>query len=375
MNSKIKKKKIVDILFVILLSILSVLVLKKGPLYNWDIIPYMASVKSIENNDFHVISKDIYTELESKVGSDYFQELVSGSEYRQSIHDNPEALKEQLAYYDSKAIYNYINYIFYKVGFELSTATIVINYICYFLIGITLYLFLSIYLNNIISSALTIGVMMSEQVIQLARYSTPDALSTLVILLIVFLIQKGKSLNLIHILLGVSILIRPDNILFVFMISAYLFLIQRSNWKELLVVDVILLLIYVISGQLFNHSGWSTLYYHAFIERIIYPISAPKYIDFDMYLSTLSKLRLDLYSYLLILVGLAIQLISNFISKIRWSNEERLLYMIVGLMIVKALIFPINEERFFIGLDLIVLALISNNLMSIYSTIKKRNKV
>ena len=196
-----KKNNIINLLFLILLTILSILVINKGPLYNWDIIPYMTIVKSIENDNIQTISDDIYTELKSKVSEDYYNELVAGNDYRKYIYEHPDALKEQLSFYESKVLYNYINYFFYKCGLELSTATVIINYICYLLIGVTFYILLSIYIERWISLLLTIGIMMTEQVIQLARYSTPDALSTLVLLLVLYFILMKRSLNFIYILL------------------------------------------------------------------------------------------------------------------------------------------------------------------------------
>ena len=344
----------------------------KGPLYNWDIVPYMAIVKNVDENNFEKVSISVYNELENKLTNDDYDKLTKSSKYRKDMFNNHYALEEQISFYRLKVIYNITSYICNRIGFDLSNATVVPNYISYFLIGILFFYFLSTFVNSTISLIVTIGIMATEQVIQLARLSTPDALSTLVILFTVYCIYNKKSVLLIYTLLLLSVMIRPDNILFVPLMSIYFYFTRSGKFRQIIIFSSLIIIIYVSSELVFPHPGWETLFYHAFVERVTYPVSNPQSISLEMYVNVISQMNFKLYSFGVILIALIIQSAKQIVLK-SWSNGDLLFYLLFAWVILKRIIFPINDERFYISIVLIFIIFMIKNLNDII--IHKKSKL
>src|SRR5260370_16437548 len=77
----------------------------RHPIYNWDLIGYVAAVAAIDHHGPQVIHRATFEELERSLPADRLQELKHGGAYRQSVFENPKYLVQQIPFYSLKPTY------------------------------------------------------------------------------------------------------------------------------------------------------------------------------------------------------------------------------------------------------------------------------
>ena len=119
--------------------------------YNVDIEAYMGLLYKTDSPEMDIkdIHQKVFKELEEKrpgmFESDLSHEEIAIGEntYYKNLSENPKAYEEELQLFSVKPFYNFINFSFFKIGFEASTSTFLISIISYVLILILIlqYLF------------------------------------------------------------------------------------------------------------------------------------------------------------------------------------------------------------------------------------------
>ena len=195
------KNKLISIVFVLLLLGITILYGSK-PEYNWDTIPYMASTLKIDNSNSKQIHKQVYNIVRTELTEEDFKRLTSGNEYRKQMEINTVAFMEQIPFYNIKFVYVYLIYFFYIIGFSLSFSTVLPSIISIFLIGLLLLFTLNYVFRIEYAALLSIFIILLTPMRHLARYSTPDALSSLALLLVVIAFIKNKYLLLLSMIIN-----------------------------------------------------------------------------------------------------------------------------------------------------------------------------
>src|SRR5690349_13748737 len=152
----------------------------KRPLYNWDMLPYSALVMKMDGYDAKKAFAYAYESAKQNIPSGPYHLLTdSTNAYRYNLANNPGAFNEQLPFYVVKPLYTSLAYLAYKSGFSLPQATLVPSFISYLLICLLFFHWLSRYLPWPASFFVSLLIMISSPLIEIAKLSTPDCLSAL----------------------------------------------------------------------------------------------------------------------------------------------------------------------------------------------------
>jgi len=177
----------------------------KRPYYNWDMLPYMALALKMDHADSNMVHKMTFSIAKADIPTVDYGYLTSG-EYRKKMADSTADFYSQLPFYVVKPFYIWMVYLFYKLGFSLPLSTVLPSILSYLLIGLILLSWLKKYLSTSFAFPAALLIMYSVFMVSMARLSTPDALSSLLLFSAMYLIIEMGSLTGIFLLMWLSIL-------------------------------------------------------------------------------------------------------------------------------------------------------------------------
>lgn len=330
------------------------------PYYNMDMLAYMAIVQEMEGEATpEQIHQQTYALTKETVSPEQFKDLTEGTDYRRHLWQNAASFDEQLAFYVIKPLYLGSAFSFYKSGVDLLFATILPSLISYFCIGLLL-LFWSdkIFRSPWLSTWFSIFIITSVPFVTLGKTSAPDAMSTLFILLGSFLFIEKTSLWRSSFFFILAIGTRPDYIILVFMI----FLIpllgkwhKKASYIHLGICLLLFFLAYYVPTLFLEDVAWPTLFHHAFIERVLYPLSVPPTLEASAYLKVLldnlvpqtffARSQLMFIVFFAGLIWWKRLRVMDF-NVLGWSFNETFMLIIILTLGIRFLLFPAFLDRF-----------------------------
>ncbi len=341
----------------LILGIYALAVSAYKPLHNWDMIMYIAVAKSYEEPDIKSLHTFTYRALQNSVSKAEYITLVQEGKYRQAIHTDPSAFKEQLPFYQIRPLYTGAIYLLYKTGIDIGFATHIISGIAVAMALVPLYLMSSSILGHPFSYAIPFFVLIFGAT-DLARYSTPDGMAFLAIILSAYLYLKHRILLLL-IFLPIMVCIRTDLILYTAPLLFVIFASHREFRKKVTVSLLMLFFLYYTIGALAKNRGWSTIFYFTLVELLTHPLSMPPTLTVHHYLHALFKGAKGIPSNSnLVLYGLIS--VYHLTAIINRAKTASLFYVlrspaaslsIVSVIFVVShfLLFPVAWNRFFLG--------------------------
>jgi hypothetical protein len=368
MNKQITSVKTDLIFFVISSIFLSLWIAIIGynyPFYNWDLLPYVASALSYEIDNITELHKTTYEIVSISIPKELAASLDSGT-YLKHMFNNPVDFYSQLNFYKVKPLYIFLILFFYKLGVPIVGATLLISTISVILASIIVYYWIARYINIYLAFGITVLIILESRLADLARVSTPDAFSALIIIISLYLLIEKKALKVAMALLVSSILIRSNNIIFVSMFTLYYIYIDFITKKKLKlcyahIILIISLLIYLLINILVQPYGWWVLFYHSFVEEINNPNVFSLPFNLNLYLDVLQSSAkslfvggLSLASVLFCFMLISFFALNNMNKYIR--DYKFLIYIIYINFILYFLLFPGVEhwDRFFTPFYIIV---------------------
>ena len=351
-------RKALYIFYFLFLSIITIFISIK-PYYGLDMLPYMAIVLKMDGKESaEQAHNSVYVDLRQEANPSQYLDLAEGSDYRKALFSDAVAFDEQLSFYVVKPLYLGFSYLFYKMGAGLLFSTVLPSLLAYFVIG----LFLLIWIDKILPNPwLTVWLCMAiityEPFVELGKTAIPDGLSTMFLLIGCFLFVEKKQLWGSTALFVLAILTRPDNIILVFLILSLAFVRQ---WYQKVPVSTLLLCFSVCFGayfipKLFLEGGaWSVLFYHTFIDRVLYPLSDPPQLSLAEYVAVITKNMVHSTYFarthlLLVLLFAGVTLRSKFtltsVTK-NWTFQQTFMLVLVVALIIRFFLFPFFLERF-----------------------------
>lgn len=338
--------------------------------YNADMEAYMGLVYKINDPEMPIteIHKKVFDELKQKK-SRIFEENVNKKEealgentYYHIISQNPRAFAEELNFFSVKPVYNFINSVFYKIGFSVSTSTFLISIVSYVLILLFTFFYLQkIVKSNYVAFFITILLSLFKPLLDASRHATPDVLSCLLLLLSFYYFVSRRNLFIATIFAMFTILTRPEYYIFYSFLWVLIVLYKRKfhqKSKELIFCFFYLSLSFVLI-QLFSQIPWSVLFVNQFIKVQLYPVSNPDLLSFSEYILFIkSKLLIEFNnSYFPLLLIFAI---TSVFSKFSLKSENFVFFLLFFIIIylvvfIRFLIFPILVNRMMIGFYLVII--------------------
>ncbi|MDQ0594400.1 uncharacterized membrane protein (UPF0136 family) [Chryseobacterium ginsenosidimutans] len=365
-----KSKVLVKILLSVYLCMMSYY-LYTHQYYNVDIEAYMGLVYKANFPDMKIedIHKKVYDELKEKkpevgeINTERKEEAVGDNSYYKNLSENPKMYKEELQLFTVKPLYNFINSIFFKLGFKASTSTFLITIISYVLIVILIFIFLlQILKNNYLALVLTILISLFKPLLDASRHATPDGLSTLLLLLSFYYAVMKKNIFIATVFGILCILTRPEYFIFYSFLLLLLYIFKADfgfKTKEITFSFIYFALTFGII-QYFNQIPWSVLFMNQFTKVQLYPISNPDSFNFYEYLACVKgKVLLEFntsYFPLLLIFIIIILDYKLLISRNRKSLIFLSLYLAVYLSVsLRFMMFPSLVNRMMVGFYLIII--------------------
>jgi hypothetical protein len=325
------------------------------PFLNPDMVYYIAAAKSFEERDLESLHSFTYNELRNSVPDAVYQDLTqAGGRHVRST--DPYAFKEIMPFYQIRPVYTGLIYLFYKTGINIVFATHVISGIAVVVAVAFLYLMsVSFLVKPLIYAVPPLALIFN--VLDLAKYSTPDALAFLAVILSAYLYLK-KRIALLLILLPIMLGIRTDLILFTIPLLLFFVFERSTRWKAALLI-FISVAIYHSIGAYWENPGWSTIFYITLVlvPGVASPISMIPTLTASVYFYALfrgtSRLVFNESFILYILVAASsLYVIKNHAKTtsvvIAFKSSSAVLAVVCLVFVVSHfLAFPVAWDRFF----------------------------
>ncbi len=245
------------------------------PEYTTDGFSYMANAVAMKGESIQVIHDSVYREAMAGIPRPIFDHLtgndptepVSQSRSFQERARDAYRFAEFLPCFAIRPIFNELIYVLhYKLGIGLLKASVLIPVVSYWLMGWMILAWIWRYAARPWAALIAILLLLSPPLWDLARSTTPDALSTLILLAAMFLLLEKRRLLPGLILLMASVYVRTDNVLIVLAVLAYLYV---AGYGLRASQAVVLSAVAVASVFVINHFagdyGARMLYYRSFV--------------------------------------------------------------------------------------------------------------
>jgi hypothetical protein len=337
----------------------------KRPAYNWDILPYMGVILSYDKVEPNTIHSNVYAIAKEQIPPAFYNLLIDPSSgYRKNAEQSPEAFRLQLPFYLVKPLYTGISYLFYKAGASLPLSTVWPSVISYFFIALLLFGWLKKYWPVLYAFTGSTLIMFSPPLLSVAKLSTPDALSGLLVFAAVYLAVEKKSLLLTFTFLLLAVFARLDNIIpAIFLLATLVF---SNNWGNKIPAGRVLLLLAVMMLSYFTIShnvssfGWSLFYYPTFVKQLNPSYNINNAFIFKDYLALAkSQFMTGLYfSFASLFFFLVLLLLSDrSLPGFSWLTIEQTFSLVfILIMVTRFVLQPLIADRLYIPYYLAIIA-------------------
>lgn len=247
------------------------------PYYNWDMVAYIGAVYARSHSDVQTVHSLAYDEVKRHSPAFRYailigQESPNQNPWRTVLADNPRAFTQFLPAFQVKPAYPLLMSALKMTGMDLVTASVVLSKVAYWLIGLLVFYWLSLYLRPWAACLCAVPIMLTPPAANLACLSSPDALSTLVTLAVLFLLTERASMYRAALLLALlALLVRHNNLLLLFL-SAVLITWRTPKLRiTTLTCCTGGLAIFLAMKNIYGNFGWETFFYHSAVEKLIFP--------------------------------------------------------------------------------------------------------
>jgi hypothetical protein len=359
------KNKILLSLYVTAIFLAGLYAFKK-PLYNWDMIAYMAITVGYDHPDPNYIHDTVYNIVKQQLPGPVFSQLTDGGiEYRKRMAGKSDEFYRQMPFYSVKPLYTGLIYIFYKTGIPLIQATVLPSLMGYLLIGLLLISWIKRYLELPIAMAFCLLIMFSAPMWEIARSSTPDCLSTFLLLSALYCILEIKSLLLAFIWMILSIMGRLDNVITAFFIISLITFSKKSGFKIpvnkyfLMLLTIAICCLCVVWNT--HRFGWSVLYYPTFLKSLNSSYTFQPQFHLGSYMAlAISQIMTGLFfSHLILFMALAVLAFKGK-SSISFRNldfEQMFLCTLIVIVFARFILQPVVSDRLYSAFYLAILIL------------------
>lgn len=336
------------------------------PLYDIDMLAYMANVAALETSSPRAIHAAVYGELPAHVPEGTIAHILGkdssapDSVSRRDRARNPDHFVEFLPCFAIRPLYIELLHIFRLLGFDLVQVTILGSVLPYLALAALIFIWSSRYVGTLFGSLFAFLLAITPQILSLARYSGPDCLSTFWTCLALYLIFERRRLALGLVFLLSSVYIRTDNVLLALLVIAYLSLrtndIPRTQelekWKAAILGIVAVVSVYAINHFAGDY-GWRMLYYRGFIAP---PLAPGEFVAQFSFADYKQALRSGFSA--LVNSSFTPYLLLGTIGFFPRSKEAfgKVFLLTATFSAIHFLIFPLVEDRYF-GLYYLVMGL------------------
>ncbi|HME32899.1 MAG TPA: hypothetical protein VKG65_09130 [Terriglobales bacterium] len=323
------------------------------PAYNSDEFQYMANAVAMHGAHPPEIHDTVYGEARAHIPRNILDHLLgkdpvetAQSRSYQERAANPYRFAQFLPCFAVRPLFNETVYVLhYWLGVGLLRATVFIPVFSYWIMGALLWAWISRYVVAPWAAVVSLLLMLTPPIWDLARWPLPDGLSCLILLLALYLILEQNRIVLGMTVLLASVYVRTDNMLLVLTVLGYLSVLNHTIEKP---KAAVLAAVAVGSVFLINHFagdyGAKLLYYRAFVSTPMAPGELVPQVGWHDYLRGFRAGMVGIVHGNFIVFGL--------MGLLGWLKRPSraisgLAIVTVVYSVVRFLIFPLADERYF----------------------------
>lgn len=324
----------------------------RAPFWNWDMLPYLAAVQELDGVPIPAAHDSAYSEAERRLPHQVYDQLVDvHNDYRSALRTDRQAFADQLPFYWIKPLYIGTAWTAWKCGATLARATVWPSFLGFLLTGIALYLLLRRELPLGAAALITAVFAALPCVNESAALSTPDALSTGLLLLAVIQLTTDRAVAGL-VLLTLSITARADNGI----IAALLLIARpwyappyRSSALWLIAGGILLAITYVLVDRLGCAHGWCVRPAAAFMPRSLHPGAEVVDLTWNTYVQAFNKGMNTLpYTWVREFVVLLVSAVVLTVMARRrepMSHTWRIMTVFTAAVVIRYVFFPVPDDR------------------------------
>lgn len=345
------RKRIFDFIFVAV-SLMLVMYTARKPIYNWDMIAYMGVVEEYSEHNIQKVHDIVYYTLQKEVPTDVYSGLTNDKDDRRQCLVDANVFYQELSFFRAKPLYTGLVFLLHKLGCPFVLSTLIPSIISSFFFLLICYIWLCTYLKKEIAAIFALLLAQLPIFSELIRYSTPDALSNVLLLLSLYLIATDKKKHWLILALLLSLFARIDNFIFVFAALFFVYLkdVRKRRYPLLAGIAIAGAGVFIIPMLFGNSFDWFTKF--AFLFSVSDYAAHWKAVLFD--------LRQPLYILLII--------ISYFLLKSDDRKTTLIVKIILSTLAIRLVLFPSVQERFFAAYEFAIAILFIGYMSSRYKT-------
>lgn len=248
--------RVINFLSVVLYFAVICIILAKcytKPSYNWDMLAYGAIILGGDNTEREAVHAKIYGIAKQQIPEAPFRMLVDTThQLRKEVLRSSEKFHQFLSYFRVKPLYTGLAGFLYELGVPLTRATILPSLLSFLLLSILLFFRFAGKFPYWIAGILGLSILCSPPVIEAARLSTPDALSTLILMAAFIMYLNRTPWYWIAGFAALSVLARLDNVIIASsLMVSLLFLPARNETRNVRPVVVVVVLAVFLAYTIF----------------------------------------------------------------------------------------------------------------------------
>ena len=332
----------------------------KRPLYNWDMLPYMALVLKADHpqpQDFHTLT---YSLARHSIPPQQYGYLVDSPAHRRQLATDPFYFNRQLPLYAVKPLYIALVRCLYISGIPLTVSTVIPSILGFFFTGLLLFHWLQRHMSSTPSIFIAVCIMYLPFLLMAARTSSPDFMSAFFLLLSFYYIFENPSNIWAPASLLLSVLLRVDNFFLAASLLGLLFFHRRAPLRFTLKQFIGLLALYCISALAILVSTWSWQW-----NKFYYPTFF-KYFGTDRQDPGITQYGSFFYAHLINAIvqshiTLILLLLVLLLKGRRWKGlpfESAFALLLAIVIAGKFILFPYFADRFYIAFYLVLFLLL-----------------
>jgi hypothetical protein len=169
----------IGLLLAILLSHIYATYFAQRPIYNWDMVAYVAVALIDAGEPAETVHRKTYDIVAASLPPDRFAELTQSNARRVAVAADAARFAAQLPFYTVKPVYPAVMSLLYRAGMYPVTASVAVSAAGYAGICLLLYVWTARWLRPLVAVPVAALLSLCPYLTPIAQLSTPDALSVL----------------------------------------------------------------------------------------------------------------------------------------------------------------------------------------------------
>lgn len=354
----------------LLLAAIAITLFQVKPLYNWDMIPYIGVALSYQEEDVTTLHSQTYASLTEALSARKVAELTTRDAYRQRVFSDAAAFEGILPFYSVKPVYPFVVNLLVLTGQHPVDASVIISRTFTCVLLMLFYFWIRRGHGGLIAGVVTLLIAMTPFLQDLAGYLTPDAMSAATVFAGLYLLMVKKQIPPALMLLAFSVLVRPDNLILVAVLSIFL-LIRRERIEWVLIASFLALNLYLLSSISSGNGGWQVLMHHSFGAPVFSVETFSPYFTLQDYLTVYKEAMLGGLGPGYFPLILALVVVAAVVARATENGFlNHMMLALAGYCVLHWLAFPIEKERQLVAVLLVAIAVIMSARKKPYKTIE-----